>query len=299
MLISSDGVAGHQSDIGRAFHELWQASGDTLPDWMRQAAEQEFQRRLAASDRTGFQVVQSSRTGPVSGDDVLIPLNVEWDTAALGRHAIFDDTVEWVTEAVAFILANHSGSVIVRQHPSERRPLERSYLGLDAVLRERFGDQPRLRFVRAEEPISSYDLIRSAALVLPFVSTIAIEAAALGKPVLVSGVSYYSELGFVWSANTRAEYFDLLERGLRRDLPLKPQQQDKAWLCYYLTQIHNRTWTDFTPTPPDFWRWVQQTPDQLFSDPVVSDILTAFDENTPLSLIRHRRHAPSSERLLS
>ena len=287
MLVSTDGVAGHQTDIGRAFHNLWQSSAGTLPDWIRLAAEQEYQRRLEASDRTSFQVAQSGRTDPVDGDDVLIPLNVEWDTAALGRHAIFDSTVDWVTEAVAFILANYSGSVVVRQHPSERRPLERSQLGLDSVLRERFGQQPRLRFVRAEEPISSYDLLQSAALVLPCVSTIAMEAAALGKPVLVSGVSYYSDLGFVWSADTREDYFHLLGRGLRGQLPIKPQQQDKAWLCYYLTQIHNRTWTDFTPQPTDFWRWVKIPPDQLLADPVVTQILTAIDENIPLSLLRH------------
>lgn len=295
LLVSSDGVAGHQTDVGRAFMTLWQEGRNAIRPWMREAAEREFEKRLESKDRTSFQLVQSSGADPSRQNDVLIPLNVEWDTAALDRHHVFHSTTEWVTSAVAFILANHPGRVIVRQHPSERRPLERSRLDLDVALRERFGDEPRLSFVRAEDPVSSYDLMQQASLVLPFVSTIAIEAAALGKPVLVSGVSYYSDLGFVWSARTRDEYFELLGRGLKGELPLKPDQLDKAWLCYYLTQIHNRTWTDFTPQPPDFWRWVRRAPDELFADPVVNDILTAMDENIPLSLIRHRRYAATFE----
>jgi hypothetical protein len=194
---------------------------------------------------------------------------------------------------VEHILSNSTSQVIVRQHPSERRPVERSQSGLETALRQRFGEQPRLRFVKAEESISTYDLLHSASLVLPFVSTIAQEAAALGKPVLVSGVSYYSELGFVWSAATRSTYFELLGRGLRGDLPILPQQQEKAWLCFYLTQLCNRIWTDFTPHPTNFWHWCRQKPADLYQDEAVRDILTAIDQNFPLSLLRHQRQMGS------
>jgi hypothetical protein len=124
-------------------------------------------------------------------------------------------------------------------------------------------------------------------VVLPFVSTIGIEAAALGKTVLISGASYYADLGFVWSARSREEYFDLLRQALRGELPLKPDQAERAWICFYLTAVSNRVWTEFTPHPSDFWRWCQRSPDDLLKDQTVQHILTAIDQNIPLALVRH------------
>ena len=47
--------------------------------------------------------------------------------------------------------------------------------------------------------------------------------------------------------------------------------------------------TDFSPQQPDFWKWCQQSPDAVYADPAVRDLLTALDENIPLALLRHRR----------
>src|SRR5262249_52842409 len=149
-----------------------------------------------------------------NASDVLIPMNVDFDTAALGRHVHFEDTTEWVCETAQFALSRSSSRVVVRQHPSERRELERSRLDLRQRLFERFGDNGRVRFVAAEDPVSTYDLVRDARVVVPFVSTFGVEAAALGKTVIAAGASYYTELGFAYSARSRAAYFELLDRAL-------------------------------------------------------------------------------------
>jgi hypothetical protein len=218
-------------------------------------------------------------------------MNVEWDAAALGRHTIFRDTADWITETVEFVLSHGPHTIAVRQHPAERRKVERSRFDIEAILEERFGANPRLRFVTANDSVNTYDLIRSAAVVLPLASTIGIEAAAMGKVVLVSGATYYTDLGFVWKAASRDEYMTLLERALRGELPRKPDQVEKAWLCYYLTPVCNRVWTSFTPAPSnsDYWKWVARDPDELFRDAEVEDILTALADGRSLSLIRHER----------
>ena len=140
---------------------------------------------------------------------------------------------------------------------------------------------PRCQFVAADDPVSSYDLLRAARLVLPFVSTIGIEAAALGKPVVISGACYYADLGFVWSAGSREEYLDLLHRGLHGKLTLRSDQVERAWLCYYLTAVRNRVSTDFTPHPDDFWTWSQRPFPSLLSDPAVVDIFEAHRNGSP------------------
>lgn len=289
-----DGVAAQTEDLPQAFDALWSSGTETRNEAIAIARE-EFQRRVDGTDRYGFQAVPA-RTGRRSevDVDVLIPLNIEWDTAALGKQVHFDSTADWVTAAVETILELDTGIVAVRQHPSERRPLQSSKLDIASILRERFDDDPRCRFIAADDPVNTYDLLHSARLVLPYVSTIGIEAAAIGKPVLVSGTSYYSNLGFVWSAASREEYFDLLRRGVMGELEPLPDQSDRAWAAYYLAAVRYRIWTDFTPQPDDFWRWCRRSPDAIFVDPDVSVVLEAIDRNIPVPWLRHgRATAPS------
>lgn len=283
------GVAAQNADLPQAFEALWNSDDDTKAQAIA-IARVEFQSRAEGSDRYGYQTVreQASALDGARGC-VLMPLNVEWDTAALGRHAVFDDTVDWLTSTIPAILDANVGPVIVRQHPSERRQQQRSKLDVAAILRERLGDDPGWRFVGAEEPVSSYDLLRSAKVVLPFTSNIGIEAAAIGKTSLVSGACFYANLGFVWSAGSRDEYLDLLRRALSADLPAWPDQVDRAWICYYLVAVRNRIWTDFTARPDDFWSWCRRPPDTLFAEPEVSDMLEAIDRGVPVALLRHRR----------
>jgi hypothetical protein len=289
-----NGVAAQGADLPRAFDALWNSADDARSGAIA-VARAEFQRRVESSDRYGFQAVPAQAATSELDSGVLIPLNVEWDTAALGRRVHFESTDHWLTSTITAILEMDAGPVTVRQHPSERRQLQSSKVDIASILRDHFGDDRRCRFVAADDPVNTYDLLRSARLVLPFVSTIAIEAAAIGKPVLMSGNSYYSDLGFVWSAASRDEYFALLRRGVLGDLEALPDQSDRAWTCYYLAAVQNRIWTDFTAQPDDFWNWCRREPDALFADPEVSAMLHAIDRDIPVSLLRHRRIAtPSS-----
>jgi hypothetical protein len=283
-----DGVAAQNGDLARAFTVLCEEPRD-VKDQAIEIARAEFRSRVEGSDRYGYQAVGARPGSGAPSGGVLLPLNVEWDTAALGRHVAFTDTIDWVTSTVEAALELHSGPVVVRQHPSERRPGQRSRLDLASVLRDRFGEEPRYSFVAADDPVSSYDLLDSVDLVLPFTSNIGIEAAALGKTVLLAGASFYADLGFTWFATSRDEYIALLRRGLIGDLPPWPEQEERAWLCYYLVAVRNRIWTDFTSHPDDFWSWVDRSPDELFAEPEVADMLAAIDEDVPVSLLRHAR----------
>jgi len=286
--ICVDGVAAQNGDIPMAFRSLWNADRDVRQQAVK-VAMAEFGDRSANRDSYGFQVLPARKSSQYAESCVLIPLNVEWDSAALGRHVHFESTADWLISTVSAVLDLDAGPVVVRQHPSERRPLQRSKLDVEALLRRTFGEDPRCQFIAADDPVSSYDLLRAARLVLPFVSTIGIEAAAMGKPVLIAGACYYADLGFVWSAGSREEYFDLLHRGIRGELTLRPDQAERAWLCFYLTAVQNRVLTDFTPEGDDFWTWCQRPFPSLLSDPAVVDILEAIDTGVPISLLRHAR----------
>jgi hypothetical protein len=287
-VVCTDGVAAQQTDLARAFSMLPAEPGG-LDDAVVDAARAEFERRRHGTDVTSYQSAATSAR--VGGDrrGILVPLSVMFDTAALGRHHLFRDSREWLVESVAAVLRASDDPVIVRQHPSERRALERSRFDAGAILAEAFGSSSRLRFVPAEDPVNTYDLLDGARLVLPFVSTIGIEAAALGKAVVTGGAVYYADLGFAWSASTRDEYEALLERGARGELPELPDQRDRAWRCYYLNAVCQRVWTDFGCQPVDYWRWVSRDPHELYDDPAVDDLLRAIEDDVPVPILRHRR----------
>lgn len=288
MTASPTGVAAQHFDLPRAFDRLLHAEASTRAQ-MVHYAEAELNNRRHARDLARYQTVAST-THPVAPSGALIPLNVEWDASALGRHTIFRDRTDWLESTIPFILENSDSHITIREHPAETQQQAAHRISFEP-LHIRFGGTPRLKFVSAEAPVNTYNLVDGASIVLPFVSTIGIEAAALGKQVIVAGEPYYAGLGFVWAPKTRDQYFEWLARALSGDLSPLPEQRERALLCYYLAALGNVVWTDFTPQPQDFWNWVERAPADFFAEAALDDLLTSVDQDIPLALVRHTRQA--------
>ena len=293
-VVSADGVAAQQTDVSRAVRML-EAEAGPRRDAVVAAARVAYADRRAGTDAMAYQVADPVGAAGETPGLVLVPLSVMFDTAALGRSHLYPDPAEWLVETVRLLLAETDVPVVVRQHPSERHAAERGRFDPTAILAAALGPQPRLEVVLPEDDRNTYDLLDAAGLVVPYVSTIGIEAAAVGKPVVLGGDAYYGELDIAWTAVDRAAYEDLLRRGARGDLGPAPAAGDRAWLCYYLNAVTARTWTDFTPQPTDFWRWVVRDPDDLFAEAAVADLFTALDADVPLCLVRHRRRVADGE----
>ena len=107
--------------------------------------------------------------------------------------------------------------------------------------------------------------------------------------MLIAGSCYFDDLGFVHTASTREEYLQLVRLGVGGRLPVLPDQQERAWVCYSLAAVHNRVYTDFTPGQEDFWSWCRQAPDALFTRPEVADVFEALGHDVPVSVLRRRR----------
>lgn len=288
LLVSTNGVAAYLDDIPRAVQLLGQ--GD---DWVMAVAQTEMQRRMQGKDQFHSQAVGKSGQGMAF--DVLMPLNLSFDLAGLERHRVFASQMEWLLETVAWILENSRGTVVVRRHPVERFKHLASNDDYAGALARRFGDTERVRYIAPQAEVNTYDLIEQAKVVVPYVSTVGIEAAALGKPVITEGASCYSGLGFVWSANTAEEYFGLLHQALAGELKMTAEKKEAAWRCYYLTQCCNWLHTTFTPQAGDFKKWVIADPEEVISSWEVANILNAIDSNIPLAIINHRERKSKRE----
>lgn len=280
LLLSTDGIAANLEDIPRAFN-LLQADGMILDE-----AKAELFRRKNGTDRFGSQIASIGRSYCFS---VVLPLNQSYDLSALERHRVFSSQTEWILETIKWVLDNTNETIAIRRHPIERIAIYQSNDDYRKNIAEMFGANDRVMFIDSGDDVNTYDLIEEAKVVVPYISTVGIEAAALGKVVVTEGSSCYADLGFVWSAHTREEYFSLLDKALKGELILTKKMKDDAWKCYYLAQCCNWHITMFTPQPVDFAVWVKADPNVLLRRPEVLEIEHAISNNKPLSIIAHEK----------
>jgi capsule polysaccharide export protein KpsC/LpsZ len=152
--------------------------------------------------------------------------NLTWDAAIVNKGVCFSDMWEWVKKTIIYAKDKPDIQLIIRVHPAEihlyRKTLER----VGDLIRSEFPEfPPNVRVVDSESPVSSYALAELSDKVLVFTSTVGLEAAVIGKKVIVCARAYYRDKGFTIDPDTEEEYFKELDS----DLPIaKKSIMEKA-----------------------------------------------------------------------
>jgi len=284
--VARGGPAAHFVDVAPALQEM-QKLPDAERDRLVILAENNLRVRMAGEDENHFQA-KPSGSGDGKRCDILVPLNYRADTAALCRQKIFESVSQWVHELCAWVEEHPPFHLAIRQHPCERIP---EFRGNDQWERDlgvyaSFGT--RIRLVKAEDDVNTYDLLSQAKVVLPFTSRIGIEAAMMKKPVILGSHCYYSGCGFTYDAESKEKYFSLLQCGLAGGLIPDSAQSNLAGLCYYIAEKCLFVKTSFTPQPFDFLRWVVRPQGELWSELPQQAFLSMMlaRENSALSIDR-------------
>jgi Capsule polysaccharide biosynthesis protein len=121
--------------------------------------------------------------------------NVTWDSATIGHDVGFASMFDWVEHAVRLTGAREDLVLVVRIHPAEARWGTREEV--QEVITSRLGEIPaNVRFISAEQALSSYALLDISDLQLTYTTTVGLEAAVRGKHVAVAGDTHYRGRGF-------------------------------------------------------------------------------------------------------
>jgi hypothetical protein len=146
----------------------------------------------------------------------------------------YADQIAWLTQLACEIGNRCDLQLVIRIHPREdankRDGMRSQHL---EQLRQRLAYVPsNVKVVWPADPVSSYDLLESADLVQVWSSTIGLEAARLGLPVikLFRGYASYPEGDFAFSAPTHASVIALMEDALT--WPTDFDRLRKAWRFY-------------------------------------------------------------------
>ena len=89
--------------------------------------------------------------------------------------------------------------------------------------------------VPPESEINTYDLIELAHVGLVYTTTVGMEMAMSGIPVIVSGMTHYRDKGFTYDPETTSEYLTTIDQALRRPIGEKISQEkvELAWNYAY------------------------------------------------------------------
>lgn len=225
----------------------------------RQAAGlfQNFYRRWQNLPAEGAEVVRT-KLGLDNRPVVLLAANVIGDSLTLGRATFTGDMSTWLRRTLGYFALRQDVQLVLRVHPGERNLDGPSVAEL--VHHELPVLPPHMHIVRAEDPINTYDLIDLADLGLVYTTTVGLEMAMGGLPVIVAGKTHYRNKGFTINPESWDEFFVVLDKTLE-DLPsarLNPDQVDQAWHYAY------RFFFDYPQPFPwhllHFWKDVETTP---------------------------------------
>lgn len=155
--------------------------------------------------------------------------NILWDTAIFERDVGFRGMFDWVTRAIRVAGRHPDLQLVIRIHPAEvRLPMAASR---DRVMDRIAAAHPQLpanvRVVPPEDGTSSYAILHAARAVAVYTSTVGLEAALLGKRVLVAGAPHYRGCGFTRDVEGPESFEQDLLEAVRAG-PLPPEAVERA-----------------------------------------------------------------------
>lgn len=193
-----------------------------------------FARQWQAGEREGGEAVRKELGLHPDRTTVLLCTNVVGDSLALNRQVYTRGMSDWLGQTVKALAERTDVDLIVRVHPGEL--LGAGHPSVD-IVRERLPQVPEhVRLIAPDSPVNTYDLIEVAQVGLVYTTTVGLEMAMRGLPVLVSGQTHYRGKGFTLDPNSRQEYFSILDQVIANPtrFRLSQDQIDCAWHYAYL-----------------------------------------------------------------
>jgi hypothetical protein len=176
----------------------------------------------------------------VAGFRQIVPVftNVIFDTSQVHANVVFPHMFAWL-DAVLEIIRSHPETLfVIRAHPDEMRLNKESHESVRQWVKDNRVEQlPNVVFIDSEEYLSSYRLIQRSKFVLVYNSSIGLEAALMGAPVLCGGKARYTQYPvafFPKSAEAFREQTETFLAAERIDVPPEYLTHARRFLYFQL-----------------------------------------------------------------
>jgi hypothetical protein len=162
---------------------------------------------------TRFELADEPAT---AGRLVTLFTNLTWDSAVLGQEVAFDSIHDWLVGAVEWAKAHSEHRLVLRIHPAEVKLAgKQTREPLAAFVKARYPVLPsNVTVLDPTDPTSSYVLMEAADVGLVFTSTVGLELALHGVPVIVAGQTHYRGKGFTVDVSSPEEFAAALDAAI-------------------------------------------------------------------------------------
>ena len=276
MLHSTNGVAAHSEDIAKLIIEKYFSEEEEKR--IVSLAEQNFkQRKNSTVKDTGYNYQVVGYESNIKPYDIVIPLNVAWDAAALGRDRIFESDITWLEKTLRYIIENTDATVLVREHPAQNVSKHFQYVNIEEKIPFITANKDRIYFAKAADEVNTYQYIEQCKVVLPYTSTVGVESALLGKNVIIHTDVYYADIDIGYKAEDETDYFEHIQYYLNHTEEQACKSEKNAFLAYYF-QMMNPLQCDYSSWCTD---WMKLSMEQLLDIEGVEDIISLVGKGIP------------------
>ena len=165
---------------------------------------------------------------------LLMATNVMGDSLTLGRQVFSRSMAEWINRTIQYFIQIHDIQLVIRIHPGEALVKHGS---IQEIIKCSLPELPEhIHVIEPEADVNTYDLMDLASLGLVYTTTVGLEMALRGIPVVVSGKTHYRNRGFTHDPGSWVQYFKILNLllGNIQSERLTEEEVNLAWKYTYL-----------------------------------------------------------------
>jgi len=143
---------------------------------------------------------------------------------------------DWIEKSLRYFVDRKDVQLIILVHPGET--LTHGTSMVDVVKNELSDIPDHIHLILPEEKINTYDILEITDLGLVYTTTVGLEMAMRGIPVVVAGETHYRDRGFTYDPNSWEEYINILNT-LLGDLENARLSQDQIELAWRVNEFSN------------------------------------------------------------
>ncbi len=163
----------------------------------------------------------------------LLATNVLGDSLTLGRQVFSKGMSDWIERTVQYFAGRKDLQLVIRVHPGES--LTHGPSMVDVVQKALPKLPEHIHLIGPLEKINTYDIVAVADIGLVYTTTVGMEMAMNGIPVIVTGQTHYRQRGFTFDPASWNSYFEHLDRLTDHPMQhrLSREQTRLAWQYAY------------------------------------------------------------------